>query len=111
MTIGLLTIAVSVFSLTAMGGLLLQARRIVVRRSSADVSITYFAFLVANMGTWMAYGWFKPDSALFLLNLFGLLCSLIVLAAAVRYRHLGSNDLGESKVSLAESTAGARSDG
>jgi uncharacterized protein with PQ loop repeat len=86
-TIGLLTIAVSVFSLTAMGTLLLQARRIVVRRSSADVSITYFMFLVANMGTWTAYGWFKPDTALFVLNLFGLFCSVVVLAVAVRYRN------------------------
>jgi uncharacterized protein with PQ loop repeat len=93
-TIGLLTIAVSVFSLSAMGTLLLQARRIVVRRSSADVSITYFAFLVGNMGTWVAYGWFKPDLALFLLNLVGLLCAIAVLGAAVRYRNPAPGGLG-----------------
>ena len=87
MLIHVVTIAVSAFSLTATGALLLQARRILQRRSSADVSITYFLITSGNMALWLAYGWLKQDPVLYLLNMVGLVCAITVVIAAIRFRH------------------------
>lgn len=47
---------------------LLQLRRMVQRRSSADVSIGYLAILLPGFGLWVAYGLASDDIALVVPN-------------------------------------------
>lgn len=40
---------------------LLQVRRMVIRRSSDDLSLGYFAVLLPGFALWMGYGWAGAD--------------------------------------------------
>ncbi len=46
----------------------LQIRRMLVRRSSADVSVGYYVLLVPGFGLWVAYGLASSDLALVIPN-------------------------------------------
>jgi MtN3 and saliva related transmembrane protein len=47
---------------------LLQIRRMLIRRSSADLSLTYFAVLLPGFALWIGYGWTRADWALLVPN-------------------------------------------
>ena len=65
---------------------LLQVREIRRRRSSAGISIGYFAVLLVGFGLWVAYGLARHDLALVLPNSVALLVTAFTIAVALRHR-------------------------
>jgi MtN3 and saliva related transmembrane protein len=63
-----------------------QIRRMVVRRSSADVSVSYFAVLLVGFGLWIAYGIALGNAALIVPNFVALVMGLATVAVALRFR-------------------------
>lgn len=66
---------------------LLQIRRMVQRRSSADVSITYLSVLQFGFTLWLLYGWALANPAIMIPNGVALVIGAATIAIAVRYRH------------------------
>ena len=64
----------------------LQIRRMLRTRSSADVSIAYFAVLQVGFVLWMSYGASIGNAALIISNAASLLGALATIAIAVRLR-------------------------
>ncbi len=65
---------------------LLQMRRMVERRSSADVSLGYLAVLEIGFSLWVAYGVALGNLALIVPNSVALVVGLLTILVAVRYR-------------------------
>ncbi len=65
---------------------LLQVRRMIERRSSADVSIAYLAVLVVGFVLWIAYGMALGNAAIVVPNSAALTIGLITIAVAYRFR-------------------------
>jgi uncharacterized protein with PQ loop repeat len=66
--------------------LLLQAREIWRRRSSAEISITYLWVLVVGSGLWLAYGVASRDVPLLVPNSVAQLVMAATIAIAMRHR-------------------------
>ena len=66
----------------------LQIRRMWLRRSSADVSIRYFAVLLPGFALWMAYGMARSDWVLVVPNAVALLVVATAVAVAARLRRV-----------------------
>ncbi len=64
----------------------LQIRRIVVRRSAADVSLGYLAVLEVGFGLWVAYGLALQNVVLVVPNTVAALTGAATLLVAWRYR-------------------------
>ena len=64
----------------------LQIRRMLVRRSSDDLSISYFAVLLVGFGLWIAYGFALGNAALIVPNFVALVMGLVTVAVALRFR-------------------------
>jgi len=67
---------------------LLQIRRMLQTRSSADVSIGYLAVIEVGFGLWVAYGLSLPNLALAIPNTVALVVGLVTIAIAFRLRRL-----------------------
>ena len=65
---------------------ILQIRRILVRRSSADVSISYLAVLEIGFVLWIAYGISAGNPALIVPNSTALVVGTILMFIAWRYK-------------------------
>ena len=65
---------------------LLQIREILRRRSSAGVSIAYFAVLLVGFALWIAYGYARRDLPLIIPNSVALLVTAQTILVARRYR-------------------------
>jgi uncharacterized protein with PQ loop repeat len=65
----------------------LQVRRMLQRRSSADVSISYLAVLQIGFTLWIAYGISLGNAALIVPNSVAFLIGIATLAVALRYRN------------------------
>jgi MtN3 and saliva related transmembrane protein len=65
---------------------LLQIRRILERRSSADVSIGYLAVLEVGFLLWIAYGVSLPNAALIVPNTVAFAVGVVTILIAFRYR-------------------------
>jgi uncharacterized protein with PQ loop repeat len=65
----------------------LQVRRMLARRSSADVSLAYLGVLQVGFGLWVAYGLAIGNWALVVPNAVAFLIGVLTVAVAVRYRH------------------------
>jgi len=65
---------------------LLQMRRIVQRRSSADVSLSYLSVLLVGFALWMAYGLTIHNPALVIANSVAFVVGLATIAVAIRFR-------------------------
>ncbi len=65
---------------------LLQMRRMIERRSSADVSLGYLAVLEIGFSLWVAYGVALGNLALIVPNSVALVVGLLTILVAVRYR-------------------------
>lgn len=65
---------------------LLQVREILRRRSSAGVSIAYFAVLLVGFALWIAYGCARRDLPLIIPNSVALLVTAQTILVARRYR-------------------------
>lgn len=64
----------------------LQIRRILLYRSSRDVSVAYLAVIAIGFGLWIAYGVAIGNVALIVPNSLALLVGLITIAVALRFR-------------------------
>jgi uncharacterized protein with PQ loop repeat len=65
---------------------LLQVREIRRRRTSAGISIGYFAVLLVGFALWIAYGLARHDLPLVLPNSVALLVTAFTIAVALRHR-------------------------
>jgi MtN3 and saliva related transmembrane protein len=65
---------------------LLQVREIRRRRSSAGISIGYFAVLLVGFALWVAYGLSRHDLPLVLPNSLALLVTAFTIVVALRHR-------------------------
>jgi MtN3 and saliva related transmembrane protein len=65
---------------------LLQVRRILQRRSSADVSLSYLFVLQVGFVTWLAYGYALGNLALIVPNFAALTVGTVTMIATWRYR-------------------------
>jgi MtN3 and saliva related transmembrane protein len=74
------------YGVGAAGAVLLQARQIVHRRSSCDVSARFFATYAGGYGIWLLYGLSIGSLPLVLVDAAGLLCGLLTLAVTLRMR-------------------------
>jgi MtN3 and saliva related transmembrane protein len=65
---------------------LLQIARIVTRRSSADVSVSYFGVLLVGFVLWLSYGLSINNPALIVPNLVSIAVGLLAIAVILRFR-------------------------
>jgi MtN3 and saliva related transmembrane protein len=65
---------------------LLQLRRMLARRSSADVSIGYLLVLLPGFALWVAYRVASSDVALVVPNIVALIVATVTVAYALRLR-------------------------
>lgn len=65
---------------------MLQIRRMLERRSSADVSVAYLAVLQIGFVLWIAYGFSLGNPALIVPNSVALLVGVATILVARRYR-------------------------
>jgi uncharacterized protein with PQ loop repeat len=65
---------------------LLQIRRMLETRSSADVSIGYLAVIEVGFGLWIAYGLSLPNWALVVPNTVAFMVGLVTILIALRLR-------------------------
>ncbi|HEU5324719.1 MAG TPA: SemiSWEET family transporter [Candidatus Limnocylindria bacterium] len=68
----------------------LQMRRMLERRSSADVSIAYLSVLQIGFALWIGYGLTLANAALIVPNAVAFLIGVATIAIAVRYRSGGA---------------------
>ena len=65
----------------------LQARRMIQRRSSVDVSITYLAVLAVGFTLYFLYGLSVSNRLLIITNTVSIIATVITLAIAIRLRN------------------------
>ena len=65
---------------------ILQIRRMLDRRSSADISISYLSVLQVGFMLWVAYGIALQNAAIFVPNTVAFLVGVATILIAVRYR-------------------------
>jgi uncharacterized protein with PQ loop repeat len=65
---------------------LLQMRRVLDRRSSADISISYLAVLQVGFTLWVAYGFALRNAAIIVPNSVAFVIGLATIAVSLRYR-------------------------
>jgi uncharacterized protein with PQ loop repeat len=65
---------------------LLQIRRMLERRSSADLSISYLSVLVVGFVLWVAYGTSLGNVAIVIPNAVALVVGLATILVALRFR-------------------------
>ena len=85
MTDGLAVLAASWGVLMALSPVL-QIRRILERRSSDDISLSYLGVLVIGFVLWLAYGIALGNAALIVPNAVALTIGLATAAVAIRFR-------------------------
>lgn len=65
---------------------ILQIRRMLERRSSADLSLAYLSVLQVGFTLWVAYGISLENPAIFIPNAVAFGVGLVTIGLAVRYR-------------------------
>ena len=78
--------AATLYGIGAAGAVLLQARQIVRRKRSCDVSARFFAAYVGGYAIWLLYGVRIGSVPLVLVDLVGLLCGGFTLAITLALR-------------------------
>lgn len=76
----------TVYGVGAAGTALLQARQVVRRGSSCEVSARFFATYAGGYAVWLLYGLSISSLPLILVDAAGLLCGLITLAITLSLR-------------------------
>lgn len=76
----------SLYGVGAAGTALLQARQVVRRRSSCEVSARFFATYAGGYAVWLLYGLSIDSMPLILVDAAGLACGLVTLAITLRMR-------------------------
>jgi MtN3 and saliva related transmembrane protein len=85
-TVGFLEIAATLYGIGAAAAVLLQARQMLKRRRSCDVSARFFAVYVGGYAIWLLYGLSIASVPLIVVDVVGLLCGGATLAVALRLR-------------------------
>jgi uncharacterized protein with PQ loop repeat len=78
--------AATIYGLGAAAAALLQARQILRRRKSCDVSARFFATYAGGYAVWLLYGMSIGSMPLILVDLVGLLCGGFTLAITLALR-------------------------
>jgi uncharacterized protein with PQ loop repeat len=81
--LGMLT---TLYGVGAAGAALLQARQVVRRGSSCEVSARFFATYAGGYAVWLLYGLSIDSLPLILVDAAGLACGLVTLAITLRMR-------------------------
>jgi uncharacterized protein with PQ loop repeat len=76
----------TLYGVGAAGTALLQARQVVRRGSSCEVSARFFATYAGGYAIWLLYGLSIGSLPLILVDAAGLLCGLVTLAITLRLR-------------------------
>ncbi|HEX6711925.1 MAG TPA: SemiSWEET family transporter [Thermoleophilaceae bacterium] len=82
----LLGTAATVYGLAAAGAALLQARQIVQRKTSCDVSARFFASYAGGYAIWLLYGVSVGSVPLIVVDLVGLGCGTVTLTVTLAQR-------------------------
>jgi uncharacterized protein with PQ loop repeat len=85
MTSMLATVAI-VYGVAAALSVLLQARQMLARHGSCDVSAGFLAANAGGYAIWLVYGLSLGNVAIVVVDAFGLLCGAVTLAVALRLR-------------------------
>ena len=78
--------AATLYGVGAAAAALLQARQILSRKRSCDVSARFFATYVGGYAIWLLYGMSIGSTPLVLVDLVGLLCGAFTLATTLALR-------------------------
>ena len=78
--------AATLYGVAAAAAALLQARQILSRERSCDVSARFFATYVGGYAIWLLYGMSIGSAPLVLVDLIGLLCGGFTLAITLALR-------------------------
>ena len=74
----------------------LQIRRILERRSSTDISLSYLAVLQVGFTLWISYGIALGNLAIIVPNTVAFLVGVATIVIAIRYRHGGDDGAGHA---------------
>jgi uncharacterized protein with PQ loop repeat len=85
-TAHLLETIATLYGVGAAAAVLLQARQMLERRSSCDVSARFFAVYAGGYLVWLLYGLSIASVPLIVVDVVGLLCGGFTLAVALRLR-------------------------
>jgi uncharacterized protein with PQ loop repeat len=66
--------------------ILLQARQILARRASGDVSLRFLALYVGGYAVWLLYGLSLASLPMIVVHSLGLACGAVTLTVATRFR-------------------------
>ena len=86
LTPDLLATAATLYGLGAACAALLQARQIVRRGSSCDVSARFFATYAGGYAVWLSYGLTIESMPLIVVDAVGLVCGLVTLGITLQMR-------------------------
>ena len=78
--------AATLYGVGAAGAVLLQARQVLRRGSSCEVSARFFATYAGGYAVWLLYGFSIGSLPLILVDAAGLLCGLVTLAITLSLR-------------------------
>jgi uncharacterized protein with PQ loop repeat len=81
-----LAVVATVYGVAAAFSVLLQARQMLARGGSCDVSARFLAAYVGGYVIWMLYGLGLGDVPIIVVDALGLVCGAITLAVALRLR-------------------------
>jgi uncharacterized protein with PQ loop repeat len=76
----------TVYGVVAAGAVLLQARQVVRRRSSCEVSARFFATYAGGYAVWLLYGISIDSMPLIVVDAIGLTCGLVTLVVTLAMR-------------------------
>jgi MtN3 and saliva related transmembrane protein len=79
-------VAATVWGLVMAVAPVLQIRRMLVRRSSEDLSLGYFGVLLPGFALWVGYGWTRADWALVVPNATAFVVSALTVAVGLLLR-------------------------
>jgi uncharacterized protein with PQ loop repeat len=79
----LLAAAVAVYGLGGALSILLQARQMLVRRASCDVSLRFLSVYVVGYAIWLLYGLSLGNAPIVLVNALGLVCGTMTLTVGL----------------------------
>jgi MtN3 and saliva related transmembrane protein len=82
----LLGLAATVYGVGAAAAALLQARQLLRRRTSCDVSARFFAAYAGGYAIWLLYGLSIGSVPLILVDAAGLVCGALTLVITLRLR-------------------------
>ena len=85
-TTQLLGAAATLYGLGGALSVLLQARRMLARGTSGDVSVRFFAVYVGGFAVWLLYGLGIGDVPVIVVHAVGLVCGTVTLVVTIRLR-------------------------